>query len=67
MTENFLGGKFQHLQYLINFLLPILVQINQEQGVEVELEAKFRGMVWNIVYHFQKKLVPLSECIFLKK
>ncbi|CAO2842742.1 unnamed protein product [Amaranthus hypochondriacus] len=43
LKENLMGGKFQHLQYLINFLLPILVQINQEQGVEVELEAKFRG------------------------
>ncbi|XP_021719520.1 uncharacterized protein LOC110687212 isoform X2 [Chenopodium quinoa] len=37
-------SKFQHLQYLINFLLPILVQINEEQSAEVEMEAKVKGM-----------------------
>lgn len=45
LKEKFKRSKFQHLQYLINFLLPVLVQINQEQSIEVEKEAKFKGMV----------------------
>lgn len=43
LKEKFKRSKFQHLQYLINFLLPVLVQINQEQSIEVEKEAKFKG------------------------
>ncbi|KAL9236711.1 hypothetical protein vseg_011347 [Gypsophila vaccaria] len=37
------GSKFQQLQYLIKLLLPILEQINQEQSVETETEARFKG------------------------
>lgn len=43
VKEQYTGSKLQQLQYLINFLLPILVQINQVQGVEMEKEAKFKG------------------------
>ncbi|KAL2938958.1 Lysine-specific demethylase JMJ25 [Bienertia sinuspersici] len=43
VKKKIMGSKFQLLQYLINFLLPILVQINEKQCVEVEMEAKFKG------------------------
>lgn len=35
--------KIQHLQYMIYMLLPVLEQINREQSIELELEAKFKG------------------------
>ncbi|KAK9681773.1 hypothetical protein RND81_10G026700 [Saponaria officinalis] len=37
------GSKYQQLQYLIKLLLPILEQINQEQSIETETEARFKG------------------------
>ncbi|XP_074269974.1 lysine-specific demethylase JMJ28-like [Silene latifolia] len=37
------GSKFHQLQYLITLLIPILEQINQEQNVETETEARFKG------------------------
>lgn len=44
LKEQCKGSKFQHLQYSINYLLPVLVRINQEQCVEVEMEAKLKGL-----------------------
>ncbi|PSS24699.1 Lysine-specific demethylase [Actinidia chinensis var. chinensis] len=35
--------KIQQLHYLIYMLFPVLEQINQEQNVELELEAKLKG------------------------
>ncbi|GFY91787.1 protein B160 [Actinidia rufa] len=35
--------KIQQLHYLIYMLLPVLEQINQEQNIELELEAKLKG------------------------
>ncbi|XP_057544133.1 lysine-specific demethylase JMJ28 isoform X2 [Amaranthus tricolor] len=43
LKETFKRSRFEHLQYLISFLLPILVKINQDQGVELEIEANFKG------------------------
>jgi lysine-specific demethylase 3 len=32
-----------HFHYLICMLLPILKQINQDQSIELEIEAKIKG------------------------
>lgn len=35
--------KILQLHYLICLLLPVLEQINQDQRIELEIEAKIRG------------------------
>lgn len=35
--------KVLHFHYLICMLLPIVRQINQDQNVELEIEAKIKG------------------------
>jgi lysine-specific demethylase 3 len=35
--------KVLHFHYLICMLLPILKQINQDQSIEIEIEAKIKG------------------------
>ncbi|KNA17598.1 hypothetical protein SOVF_078740, partial [Spinacia oleracea] len=55
-------SKFQHLQYLVNFLLPILVKINQEQSVEVEMEAKFKGQNFSDVEIRQADVGCRDQC-----
>ncbi|KAL6977211.1 hypothetical protein U1Q18_026008 [Sarracenia purpurea var. burkii] len=37
------ADKIQQLLYLIYMLLPVLEKINQEQGIELSLEAKLKG------------------------
>lgn len=36
-------NKVLHFHYLICMLLPLLKQINQEQSIELEIEAKIKG------------------------
>ncbi|KAG6778660.1 hypothetical protein POTOM_015000 [Populus tomentosa] len=36
--------KVLHFHYLICMLLPILKQINQDQSIEIEIEAKIKGL-----------------------
>lgn len=48
--QDYLGVKNKvevilHFHYLICMLLPVLKQINQDQKVELEAEAKMRGSV----------------------
>lgn len=39
-----LVGKINQLHYLIRLLLPLLEEMNREQGIELEVEAKIKGI-----------------------
>ncbi len=36
-------NKVLHFHYLICMLLPVLKQLNQDQSIELEIEAKIKG------------------------
>ncbi|KAK3011119.1 hypothetical protein RJ639_012678 [Escallonia herrerae] len=47
--------KIQQLYYLIHMLLPVLKQINQDQSIELEIEAKTKGINESVCSHGDKK------------
>ncbi|GMH30316.1 hypothetical protein Nepgr_032159 [Nepenthes gracilis] len=55
--------KLISLHYLISLLLPILKQINQEQSIELEIEAKFKGKNLSEVEIQQADIGSEKQCI----
>lgn len=55
-------NKIQHLQYLIYLLLPVLEQINREQSIELELEAKLKGTDDGLLQNNQTMTVLVNFC-----
>ncbi|KAB5560524.1 hypothetical protein DKX38_005481 [Salix brachista] len=52
--------KVLHFHYLICMLLPILKQINQDQSIEIEIEAKIKGYFHGSLHGSVKAL--LCKC-----
>lgn len=45
--------KLQHIQYLINALLPVIKQIRQDQDSEITLESVSKGININFGIAFE--------------
>lgn len=57
--------KIQHLQYLIYILLPVLEQINREQSIELELEAKLKGTDDGLLQNIQAMTVLVNSAHYV--
>ncbi|KAK9268102.1 hypothetical protein L1049_010541 [Liquidambar formosana] len=60
ITDN---EKVQHLQYLINSLLPFLKQIREEQTQEIDMEATIRGIP-SYAIQIPQSLCPNDERVY---
>ncbi|XP_052308474.1 lysine-specific demethylase JMJ28 isoform X3 [Populus trichocarpa] len=54
--------KVLHFHYLICMLLPILKQINQDQSIEIEIEAKIKGLKPTEVQIQQAEISCNKQC-----
>ena len=65
ITDN---EKVQHLQYMINLLLPFMKQICEEQSEEQEIEAKIQGILsFNFGFFYITLKTSLTITSYVRK
>lgn len=55
------ADKILHSHYLISVLLPVLKEINQERSIELEVEAKLRGLNFTCNWNFLSDMMLLPS------